>query len=78
VLPACLLSACCIRSDLAAIDPLNPTVTVNLVPFYVIGNEGGWFPELQPAVTTLQIGPAERYDVIVDFSGELAITVVCC
>lgn len=35
------------RSALEAIDPLSSTATANLLPFYVIGNEAGWFPELR-------------------------------
>jgi hypothetical protein len=57
------------RSALAAIDPLSSTATANLLPFYVIGNEAGWFPELQLPVSSLEVGPGERYDVIIDFSG---------
>jgi len=68
---AILHASCCLldRSTQSQIDPLSSTVTAGLLPFYVIGNEGGWFSELQPAVTTLEVGPAERYDVIIDFSG---------
>lgn len=43
---------------------------INLLPFWVIGNEGGFFPELQTPMTALQMGPGERYDVVVDFSGK--------
>jgi hypothetical protein len=41
----------------------------NLLPFYVIGNEAGYYPELQAPHTSLQMGPAQRFDVIIDFSG---------
>jgi hypothetical protein len=41
----------------------------NLLPFYVIGNEAGFYPQLQAPHTSLQMGPAQRFDVIIDFSG---------
>ncbi len=45
----------------------------NNMPFTVIGTEGGFLP--QPVQQTqLLIGPAERFDVIVDFSGVAAGT----
>jgi len=56
------------RSRLSAINPLSTADTANQLPFWVIGNEGGFFPNLQPPTITLQMGPAERYDVIIDFS----------
>ena len=38
------------------------------IPFWVIGSDGGLLPK--PAETTsLRIGPGERYDVIIDFTG---------
>jgi len=39
----------------------------NLLPFYQIGSEGGFLPEVI-TLSRLQIAPAERADVIVDFS----------
>lgn len=57
------------RSDLPNIDPLAATTTANLMPFWVIGNDAGWYPQLQPSVTSLEMGPAQRFDVIIDFSG---------
>lgn len=59
-----------------AIDPLSTAATADLLPFYVIGTDQGWFPGLQAPVTTLLMGPAERYDVIIDFSGVLLLP--CC
>jgi spore coat protein A, manganese oxidase len=38
------------------------------VPMTVIGTEGGFRNAPLPNVNTLTIGPAERYDIIVDFS----------
>lgn len=35
---------------------------------YVIGNEAGFFPSIVGPRRSLLLGPAERYDVIVDFS----------
>ena len=62
-------SLCC-RSTNPAINPLNPADVANLVPFWVIGTDDGFVANLQPATTTLQMGPADRYDVIIDFSRE--------
>lgn len=69
------------RSSLPAIDPLSTAATADLLPFYVIGTDQGWYPGLQAPVTTLQMGPAERYDVIIDLSGArhtLWRAVTCC
>jgi FtsP/CotA-like multicopper oxidase with cupredoxin domain len=38
------------------------------LPFVVIGNDGGFLPGSPPKVRRLLVGPAERYDTIVDFS----------
>lgn len=35
---------------------------------YVIGNEAGFFPTMVGPKKSIMMGPAERYDVIVDFS----------
>jgi hypothetical protein len=47
----------------------NEVITnpADIVPFHVVGNEGGSFPS---AVETSQVllGPAERYDIVIDFS----------
>jgi FtsP/CotA-like multicopper oxidase with cupredoxin domain len=45
----------------------NEVVTTNILPFWVIGNEGGFFPSLVGPVTQVLMGPAERYDIIFDF-----------
>ncbi len=51
------------------------TYTLSLSPpsgtldFTVIGNEGGLLEAPVPGVSTLTIGPGERYDVVVDFEG---------
>lgn len=79
VTPHLLHLPCIRRSDLPTINPLSPTASASLVPFYVIGNDGGWFPQLQAPMTTLQMGPSERYDVIIDFSGmSSCCAVLCC
>lgn len=67
--PLVLLSTGCNRSTAAQIDPLVPAQVANLLPFHVIGNEAGYYPELQAPRTSLQMGPAQRFDVILDFSG---------
>lgn len=48
-------------------DPALPLHVSQRIPFHVIGNEAGFFPSV---VTTTQVlmGPAERYDIIIDFS----------
>lgn len=58
------------RSSKSSINPLSSLDLASLLPFYVVGNEGGFYPQLQPPTTTLQVGPGERYDVVLDFSGE--------
>lgn len=65
-LACCLLLLLC-RSTNAQINPLATADTADLLPFWVVGNEGGFFPELQAPVTVLEMGPAERYDVVIDF-----------
>jgi FtsP/CotA-like multicopper oxidase with cupredoxin domain len=57
------------RSSKSSINPLNSLDLATLLPMFVVGNDGGFLPQVQPPTTTLQIGPAERYDVVVDFSG---------
>jgi spore coat protein A, manganese oxidase len=47
-------------------DPLSRTSPAAL-PFWVIGNEGGFLPE-PVEVSELLLAPAERFDVIIDFS----------
>jgi spore coat protein A, manganese oxidase len=42
--------------------------TTTDLPFSVIGTEGGFLDKPQ-AVTLLTMGPAERYDIVMDFSG---------
>lgn len=61
---------CICRHNKGSINPLSPIDGANLLPFYVVGNEGGFFPQVQPPQATLQIGPGERYDLVVDFSSE--------
>jgi FtsP/CotA-like multicopper oxidase with cupredoxin domain len=39
-----------------------------LLPFYVIGNEGGFLPSVVGPVSEVLLGPAERYDLVFDFS----------
>lgn len=41
----------------------------NAMPFRVIGSDGGLFTAAVDGVTSFLIGPAERYEAIVDFSG---------
>jgi FtsP/CotA-like multicopper oxidase with cupredoxin domain len=60
----------CHRSNKASINPLSPIDGATLLPFYVVGNEQGFFPQVQPPMTTLQMGPAERYDLVVDFTSK--------
>lgn len=51
-----------------AINPLVAADTSNLMPFWVVGNDDGFWPALSAPMTVLQMGPAERYDVVIDFS----------
>ena len=44
-------------------------------PFIVIGTDGGFLPA-PVALTTLLQAPAERFDVIIDFSGKSGQTFV--
>ncbi|WIA16509.1 hypothetical protein OEZ85_013187 [Tetradesmus obliquus] len=48
----------------------TPVVTTGILPFYAIGNEGGFFPSVVGPITDTGVlmGPAERYDLIIDFS----------
>ncbi len=46
----------------------RPTDIPSLVTFYQIGSDGGFLPK-PAALTKLLLGPAERADIIVDFSG---------
>lgn len=48
-------------------DPASPIPHKQRIPFYVIGNEAGFFPSVVKK-TAILIGPAERYDIIIDFS----------
>lgn len=52
--PIPLLSFPC-RSNKAQINPLSTIDLSTLLPFYVVGNEGGFFPQIQPPMTTLQV-----------------------
>ena len=46
----------------------HPTDVPNLVPFSQIGSDGGFLPK--PAqISKVQLGPAERADLILDFTG---------
>ena len=52
----------------------HPTDIPSLVPFYQIGTDGGFLPK--PAkLTKLLIAPAERADLIIDFTGLAGKTV---
>lgn len=46
----------------------RPTDIPSLVPFHQIGTDGGFLPK-PAAINNLLLGPAERADLIVDFSG---------
>ena len=46
----------------------NPTDIPSLVTFHQIGTDGGFLPN-PVALNKLLLGPAERADLIVDFSG---------
>jgi FtsP/CotA-like multicopper oxidase with cupredoxin domain len=55
----------------------NEVVRSGLLPFYVIGNEGGFFPSVVGPVIEVLLGPAERYDIIFDFSSLTAGATHC-
>jgi FtsP/CotA-like multicopper oxidase with cupredoxin domain len=61
------------RSTNPAINPLSTADTSSLVPFWVVGTDDGFWPTLSAPMTTLQMGPAERYDVVIDFSSKLTV-----
>jgi hypothetical protein len=44
------------------------TYPSEILPFNVIGNEAGFFPSVVANVMEVLLGPAERYDIIFDFS----------
>ncbi|HEY6847389.1 MAG TPA: multicopper oxidase domain-containing protein [Terracidiphilus sp.] len=46
----------------------SPTDIPSLVPFHQIGSDGGFLPKTVP-LTRILLGPAERADLIVDFTG---------
>lgn len=68
--PACPLTLHPPRSTKAAINPLLTADTSSRLPFWVVGNDDGFWPILSSPMISLQMGPAERYDVVVDFSGK--------
>jgi spore coat protein A len=63
---------CCPALHYSTTQPTAGTevVTTGIMPFYVIGNEGGFFPSVVGPITNTGVlmGPAERYDIILDFS----------
>lgn len=48
------------RSTKAAINPLLTADTSSRLPFWVVGNDDGFWPTLSSPMTSLQMGPAER------------------
>ena len=56
---------------LLLVDSLNQDSlpVPNKIPFWVIGNEAGFLTTPQERKTIL-MGPAERYDIIFDFTGK--------
>lgn len=42
----------------------------NETPFTLIGNDGGLLPDTPASLTQIDLAPAERADIIIDFSGE--------
>jgi hypothetical protein len=50
----------------------NEVVWDGLLRFWLIGNEGGFFPSLVGPVSQVLLSPAERYGIIIDFSIVLA------
>ncbi|WIA31356.1 hypothetical protein OEZ86_002257 [Tetradesmus obliquus] len=68
-----ILNGCNAKSLIIYFSTTQPTVgaevvTSGVLPFWVVGNEAGFFPSLVGPVTQVLLGPAERYDVIFDFS----------
>lgn len=49
-------------------DPNTPEILPSSLPFWVIGTEGGFLPDAAVQTDELLVMPAERYDVIIDFS----------
>lgn len=67
-----ILNGCNARTLVLYFTLIAPNAT-NLIraarwPFYVIGNEAGFFPSIVGPVETLLMGPAERYDILFDFA----------
>lgn len=59
----------CINLHCSTAQPTPDQIIVGQrLNFYVIGNEAGFFPSIVGPVQSLLLGPAERYDVIIDFS----------
>jgi spore coat protein A len=63
------------RFLILATDYLDAATALPLVPFWQIGAEGGFLP-VPTMLDTLLIGPAERADVIMDFTGVAPGTVI--
>jgi bilirubin oxidase len=65
-----LLNACNTRVLMLKVvtNPLAPRPASASLPIWVIGADGGFLPAPTPA-NSLPIAVAERYDVIIDFSG---------
>jgi bilirubin oxidase len=70
-----LLNACNTRAMLLKIvsDPLASRPASCALPIWIIGSDGGFLPKPVP-VSTATIAVAERYDIIVDFTGVKAGT----
>ena len=64
------MNACNARTLLLRIvsDPLAARPASAALPFWVIGADGGFLPA-PVALSTLREGPAERFDIVVDFTG---------
>jgi bilirubin oxidase len=65
-----VLNACNSRTLLLKIaaDPLAARPAAAALPLWVIGSDGGFLPA-PVALPSLRVGVAERFDVIVDFTG---------
>ncbi|MEN3308622.1 MAG: hypothetical protein V7603_4824 [Micromonosporaceae bacterium] len=65
-----VLNACNSRTMLlrVASDPLATRPVPTALPLWVIGTDGGFIPA-PVSVDLLRVAPAERFDVIVDFTG---------
>jgi bilirubin oxidase len=68
VLNGCNAKALVLYFSTTQPTPGNEIAATGIIPFYIVGNEGGFFPSIVGPLKEVLMGPAERYDIILDFS----------